>query len=352
MTACNPGSGVQAFTADTIVNQLRWKDDLSQSVAAAIGSQLRSKTNQEKRLPSIEWSYSLLTNPVVLGHILKNYELNDRALSYFIGLESGRQVYIDGSHLTSSERRTLFDLDLGEFGSPNSVHYSLCIDVDDSIQAPELDGGQIWATGLDSASSDIAVGKVRASADLIRETNGMAFRFVHSFTRVLSLKRDLRPSQGSAFSTYTFQAMPGLIILSNPDLEAVTTHWIEETLLHESIHCFLYWIEFLSGNFFADPLVELKTILSPWTGNELHYHTAVHATMVWFGLRNYFQNVLESSSDNERVSWYKTRLREVEAGFLSPRFSKFVDTLERGVAPNVSQLLGIVCDDLQGARSW
>lgn len=63
-----------------------------------------------------------------------------------------------------------------------------------------------------------------------------------------------------------------------------------ELYLHESIHTFLYKLEYLGSSWVEGDLRSYSKVCSPWSGRELSINTFLHAVFVWRALLNFSEN--------------------------------------------------------------
>jgi len=115
--------------------------------------------------------------------------------------------------------------------------------------------------------------------------------------------------------------------MCNPNSDTVDRFLIEETFLHEAIHCFVDWAEAKGPEILRCNPPDAGFVKSPWTGNQLNIHTAFHATLVWFGLGEYFKRCIEIGLSSAHASRFDHRLQFIEKGFHSKDFELFMEPL-------------------------
>ena len=87
---------------------------------------------------------------------------------------------------------------------------------------------------------------------------------------------------------------------------------LAETLVHEAVHSCLYEIERRDPAFRAQVRGhDDATVVSPWTGRVLPYHSFVHAIFVWYGVLSFLALVDRARPAAET----RRRMDEVRRGF-------------------------------------
>ena len=191
-----------------------------------------------------------------------------------------------------------------------------------------------WPLG--PADREAFLDDLRMAVEAIDASSPTVAAFIRRFIRVLVVQRN----DVGACSAYSANKYVGRVILSNPQLaEAVT---IAESLVHEATHALLYMqIQQDPWGMGGDPHHEEKAV-SPWSGRELPSSTYLHACFVWFGLLNFWSQVLEAGSLPE--SRVKDRLGRATLGFLK---GPLLDHLPEAVAPRVTADVRRAIGDMQ-----
>jgi HEXXH motif-containing protein len=160
---------------------------------------------------------------------------------------------------------------------------------------------------VDAAVSTSILAKLEAAIDLLRLACPAACPIVECMTTNLVLRSDRTP--GTRFRSATSAAALGRVVLVNAQLDCATLADLVEALVHETIHTMTSCVEL------TDPLVGSQvreSIVSPWTGDELHPHAFVHACLVWFGLLN-FWSIARSRGVAETHA--ASRIADIRSGF-------------------------------------
>lgn len=220
----------------------------------------------------------------------------------------------------------------GPLGSPSRTggaagewSSTIIVDYQNSIVVPTLDDGREWLSNYEEVHLDEILSEMNAALRNMAEVSQSAWTFVNCYVWNLSVRKNIeRPSR---FGTYTFPTLPGFVLVCNPNAEAVDRFLIEETFLHEAIHCFVDWAEANGPEILSADGPNKGFVKSPWTGNPLDIHTAFHATLVWFGLGEYFKKCLEIGLSDAHVSRFSQRLEFIEKGFRSKDFELLMSPL-------------------------
>jgi hypothetical protein len=210
---------------------------------------------------------------------------------------------------------------------------------DDSLALPSLADGRSWLSTYEA--SDFLSLKANIDAALLNVSlvNESAFHFIHNYMRYVSIRRNIE--KPDRFGTYTFPMLPGLLVICNSEVDTVDLFLIEETLIHEAIHCFLDWVEGEGPSILRVEYPDFK-VTSPWTGNPLDVATAFHATLVWFGLGEYFKKCIAAGLSEAHKSRFHSRLDFVNRGFKAESFLTLVDFLHQACNPGPSNVLDLI----------
>ena len=131
-----------------------------------------------------------------------------------------------------------------------------------------------------------------------------AAQIITGFAKVIVLRKD-KPAD--LHSSSSMRNYPGRLMLRNP--EAADAGALASSMIHESIHHFLYTVEF-SGEFVS---LEGARVPSPWTGRELALHSYLHACFVWYGLAQFWHKQLTMNVFEPQM--IETQLSRALAGF-------------------------------------
>ncbi len=170
-----------------------------------------------------------------------------------------------------------------------------------------------------------------------------AAQIIARFTKVIVLRKD-KPAGHSSSSMTSF---PGRMLLRNPEHGNVGD--LASSMIHESIHHFLYAVEF-SGLFVA--AAAGSPVRSPWSGRELELHSYLHACFVWYGLARFWHKQLGANLFETKI--VDAQLDKALSGF---RVANPVDALapqKHRFRPESLEAAGRLWDELRqiGALDW
>jgi hypothetical protein len=220
----------------------------------------------------------------------------------------------------------------------SSATIKICYD--GSLTLPNLVDGRSWVSSYDSCDFLRLRGHIETALSHILLVNRSTFDFIQSYLRYISIRRNME--KPNRFGTYTFPMLPGLLVICNAEVSTVDSFLIEETLVHEAIHCFLDWVEGEGTTILRVQCSDTK-VTSPWTGNPLDVDTAFHATLVWFGLGQYFQKCIATEGQAAaRRDRFESRLEFVHKGFKAENFLTFIDFLLAACNPGPCKVLDVI----------
>jgi len=93
--------------------------------------------------------------------------------------------------------------------------------------------------------------------------------------------------EGAEFGSGSASHRPGVTWLINPDIAKDDAVEMISALIHESVHHVFHMLEAVDSQYTWQkvPLsIHQLTIQSPWTGESIPIHSAVHAWLVWYTL--------------------------------------------------------------------
>lgn len=221
-----------------------------------------------------------------------------------------------------------------------SMGSSLIIDHENSIVVPTLDDRREWLSNYTEDNFRAIIAEMEAALCNMERVSKSAWTFVNSYIWNLSVRKNTE--QPNRFGTYTFPTLPGFLLICNPHSDTVDRFLIEETFLHEAIHCFLDWAEARGPEILRTNEPNTRLVKSPWTGNELNIHTAFHATLVWFGLGEYFKRCTAVGLSNAHKSRFDRRLEFIKKGFRSKDFELFMEHLIAACNEGACNALNII----------
>jgi HEXXH motif-containing protein len=123
---------------------------------------------------------------------------------------------------------------------------------------------------------------------LIELVSPTAASLIHRFVQVIVPRRDVLNPQ-TAFGSST-PSHVGRLLLRNCHLMEIGQ--MVDSLVHEAIHAILFVVE-VSEPFLVDAQVDQQPRLcSPWSGRLLPLHAYLHACFVWYGLAQFWREVM------------------------------------------------------------
>jgi hypothetical protein len=162
--------------------------------------------------------------------------------------------------------------------------------------------------------------KVQNAFNKIKKSAPIAAEFILKYAKTIVLRKDMKNID--IFQSSSCNGYIGQIVLLNPHLHHVNEELIAESLVHESIHSLMWRAEILN-HIIKDPMLSMETVVSPWSGFELHYYTILQAAFVWYGIANFWKlNLNAGHFDNEKVKFYLSRAKK---GFIDRSFLNQVD---------------------------
>lgn len=295
---------------------------------------------------SLEAKFKVLRHPYVAGHLRKDIKLDRNQFLYYLasGVLATSSIgepcnNTFDANTNEVEKRLLLTIE-----SPIKKGFSFCLfDYDSNLQIPEIDEQRSWTNGLDYNSAKAVVSKIEAALSNLYRVSESALSFVESYLWYLAVRANTK--QPNNYASFTFQDLPGLILLCNPHMKSVEVYSIEESLLHESIHCFLCWVEYLSTGILRHSDMQNIRCISPWTGNSIYPRTAIHAVLVWHGLGQYFKACFEAKIEPLHTAYFRDRYRFIEQGFRSSQFVDFYKKLIALCSEESALILRMVCED-------
>ena len=158
----------------------------------------------------------------------------------------------------------------------------------------------------------------------------IAAQFVLNYAKTIVLRKDF--TNPKTFQSSSCNGYIGQIVLLNPHLSHVDEAYISESIIHESIHSLMWRAEVLS-QIIKDPQKEMGTVISPWTGAELHYYTILQACFVWYGIANFWRMNLNSDLFPKlRTKYlYERAIKGFEKQNFMNQVRKYSDNLSEGM---------------------
>ena len=175
------------------------------------------------------------------------------------------------------------------------------------------------------------VEKLRQSYNLIYNNSTCCSTFLTDHVEAVSVQRlpiEYGYTSGSARPTL------GRITLINADSKQVSTETLCSSLIHESIHNFLYKVE-LTRPFFLDfNVLDSIRLTSPWTGSPLRASTYIHACFINYSLIQFWKGV---GTVRGRKEYKKCRVGFEEDRFLLP-IRKIEKHMEKDILSSIYAL--------------
>jgi len=170
-----------------------------------------------------------------------------------------------------------------------------------------------------------------------------AGQIIARFARVIVLRKDV-PAGHSSSSTRSY---PGRLLLRNPEAGDVAA--LASSMIHESIHHFLYTVEF-AGEFVESSAGTRVT--SPWSGRELALHSYLHACFVWYGLARFWHKQI--SMDVFPSALVRPQLTKALSGFRTENPAERLMPQANFFVQEVLDVAGLLREELRkaGALDW
>lgn len=212
---------------------------------------------------------------------------------------------------------------VGGLDNKSPIHFQdgqIACDYNAPWKLPTMDRGGSDLSFLTPAQIDCVVEKVKLAFNAVDAVSREISEFVSAYLRVIVIRAEL--SCSNVFSSSSFLSLPGLCLLCNAHLDTVTVPRLQEALVHEAIHCFLFLIEELQKPLLRNPCWHDEMVNSPWTGTEIGLHSFVHASAVWYGMRRFWSYGLQIGMPRDDLfpPYYMRRIAMAERGFKSPCF--------------------------------
>lgn len=162
--------------------------------------------------------------------------------------------------------------------------------------------------------------KIFEASEYLINNCEVASEFSSYFTKVIMPRKDIGIAGFQGGSSRDFL---GRINLINPHLEEITKDNVASSIVHESIHVFLYILEIWNrpSNNFHELYTPNK--ISPWTGQKIHLLAFIHASFVWYGLKKLWHKIYEKTGYSSRVSEYY--LNKAVSGFSNKEYLKLIE---------------------------
>jgi len=128
------------------------------------------------------------------------------------------------------------------------------------------------------ADREIVVNRLDESLGRIADASEAAARLIKRFMKVVI---PLRVAQGAGSNSK--RSFPGRVVMRG--VENADSAIVASGLVHESIHQFLYVLEFAGRFVLNEPP---GGVVSYWTGRKLPLDSFIHACFVWYGLANFW----------------------------------------------------------------
>lgn len=325
-----------------LVDALSWRIDVRQVTGLSVEDRLVSALDDE--IPTLSagsgsvprmfrtlsgpTKRGLIRHPYIAGHLRNDFRMSVEQLALFVGRLVLSNLEVNDEMLSTTEVRYEADGQLqlisGECGGTVQHTPFRCVFSNDDY-VPLLDNGREFTSslGVDAAANTLR--KLQIALHGLSTTSSHASQFVNSYIWNLALRENVL--EKGTFSSRSFQCLPGLALFCNPSSKRASSFAIEEALVHESIHSFLFFAESPNARLLANQRdYELK-VTSPWSGSVLDLHTGIHALLVWLGLANYWRLAIHQSGEPEKREFATGRLAFIENGFQSSGFPSFIKTI-------------------------
>ncbi|MBN9297037.1 MAG: hypothetical protein J0I41_08495 [Filimonas sp.] len=153
-----------------------------------------------------------------------------------------------------------------------------------------------YSASNESDTKETARCKVIAAYEMLQITSCFASGLIDRFLKILILEEDM--SDLETPGSYSQSSTIGMSTIINIQCPAATIYFIADALLHETIHCYLFTIERITGDFaiYEEIKKSNRKIRSPWSGRHIEVHFFIHACFVWYGLQSFWRKHNESSN--------------------------------------------------------
>lgn len=294
---------------------------------------------------------SLVRHPYIAGHLRGLFRTSLKQLALFV---ARRTLEISKGRATDSDRATVGEQahltsQLLRVPYGNSLTTNFTCVFRETEELPILDNGSSFARPISAAARNLATRKLEQA---ILDMAARDIRFVEFIDSSLwHIALMANPHERGSFSSRSFQALPGLSLLANPESESVPSFAFEEALVHESVHSFLFFAEDDHAPLLAEKRFVADRVRSPWTGNTLDVHTGVHALVVWLVLAAYWKSRLHSVNTSAGLEEFATRrLTFIRQGIAAAEFPAFWRQVVERVAQEPRRLLAIMLEHYHADR--
>lgn len=172
--------------------------------------------------------------------------------------------------------------------------------------------------------------------DRIEIISGDAARLIKEFVRVII---PLKVPNGVGSTSE--RSFPGRVLLRG--IEACDPVRIVSALVHESIHQFLYLLEYEGTFVLREPEDKVKSL---WSGRLLPLHSYFHACFVWYGLSKFWALARESNADVFGEENVQRELDRCLAGFRGQNPVSALGTNATMVRSDALRIAGLLQESL------
>jgi hypothetical protein len=337
--------GYSLQDCEKLVNVLSWRIDARESagyaveaaLAGALDRELHEASSRDEAVSRMVDSlseatkYALVRHPHVAGHLQGEFRMSPEQLLLFVA----RYV------VTTSRKTQATTHGEGARVETGDLPFRCIFSNDDYV--PLLQNGQEFTFTLGADAVVKTLSKLRRALDTIAVTSPPTSSAVTSYIWQLALKGNF--VEKNAFSSRSFPQLPGLAVLCNPHLERACQFYLEEGLIHESIHLLLFFAELPGSRLLRSSSSYAQSVLSPWSGHRLELYRGTHALLVWLSLVKYWRLAAERPAGSERMEFIGKRLAFLDGGFLSPIFPAFLGTVRDEASPATRAVVESMYDD-------
>ena len=128
--------------------------------------------------------------------------------------------------------------------------------------------------------------RIEAALDALIKVSPATFDFARANLQTIVLRKDHHFVD--CFTSSSSRAYIGRAVFVNSHLRDLDLAKLAGALVHESVHAFLYRLEWEIGIFESQVEALNSLVTSAWSGNLLRLNTYVHACFVYFALANFF----------------------------------------------------------------
>jgi hypothetical protein len=181
---------------------------------------------------------------------------------------------------------------------------------------------------------EILLSRLYNSLDFIKQNNSITFGLIIQIVKVISLRKD--KSNLTSFGSSSWPHSPGLIGIINIDNFDISKEKIISSIIHETIHSYLYYIEIFYP-FCSDVnrYYNLKA-KSPWTGRVIPIASFIHACFVWYGIYHFWKEIILKDGYKFNSA---SEANKCAKGFASEEYILEIEKIKTYLRPDIYKVL-------------